>query len=785
MNGSYRPVAIATRLIIAANVVVFLLMFKDRGSFDWGREFLIKWGGDLGVLSLHGQYWRWLTACFVHSSAFHIFGNMTCLASFGFTLERRFGTWKFVSLYIVTGIFSVFVSSLVDPNLVYVGASGATNGLFGAICAVWLFDRSIMNKAQFASTALLALGINFLPGVGVVGHAAGFASGLLIGLALWQRDRFAPRRPASYPHWIRAVSIIGERVRAAILPRSDSAAGALVRRLVARYRGDMVFHVVADVAAIGTALLLFFIEVPTSPVSAAKSSVGKSTATSPAAVNPAPKSTATTTPDSKPVDVATLTPQSTPKSETPGVTTTPAAPVVPIEFPDDVKHPSLANFIVVNIDDSAFVRSAPTDQQKLAAAARALRSQQFAAMAKALSDANAVDANVAFLRGLAELNLPGPEAAKSSEQFLRAASEAGHRQASILFGRLLVKPPQGIAKDLTRGRSLIEDAAAAGDRLAQRLAGIAYLSGEFGVVNAAKARTLFHSAAEAGDAPAMLFYAFMLSWALGGPADQPAAADFLHRAAATGLTRAQDTLGVWLLDRYKQKAIDDPREGVEWLERAYRRGYSMRALNALALFYGDQSHPPPWNDKNKVSELANLCSGLNNPWCQAENGWAFQLGVGRNRDLVKAFAHYQVAIELGYANAAKSLQAIEGLMKGPAEKTAAVELSQTIRANLKPLASMWAMQYVGAEPPPSTWAAATYNEPSATPAAPLVATTPTVSEGSSIVLRRRKEPAVVVPAQTSTAPAAHSTAAQPNVDPAPPPVPAPATAGSIILRKPN
>jgi hypothetical protein len=59
---------------------------------------------------------------------------------------------------------------------------------------------------------------------------------------------------------------------------------------------------------------------------------------------------------------------------------------------------------------------------------------------------------------------------------------------------------------------------------------------------------------------------------------------------------------------------------------------------------------------------------------------------------------------------------------------------------------------------------------------------PTANGGSSIVLR--KPPAGGAPAQTVTAPGAHGTGAQPNVDPAP--TPAPATAGSpIILRTPN
>src|SRR5262249_9728955 len=154
----------------------------------------------------------------------------------------------------------------------------------------------------------------------------------------------------------------------------------------------------------------------------------------------------------------------------------------------------------------------------------------------------------------------------------------------------------------------------------------------------------------------------------------------------------------------KQKLIDDPREAVEWLEKATRGGYSIFALRPLVLFLGDQ-RVPPWNDKAKLHELARLCSGIKDGWCQAENGWIFEFGIGTNRDPVKAYGHYQVATELGYSGAAKSIEGPSRQL-APAQKAIAVDLSQKIHAGLKPIPVTWGLQYVGVVPPPSRWNAA-------------------------------------------------------------------------------
>src|SRR5262249_22920518 len=125
------------------------------------------------------------------------------------------------------------------------------------------------------------------------------------------------------------------------------------------------------------------------------------------------------------------------------------------------------------------------------------------------------------------------------------------------------------------------------------------------------------------------------------------------------------------------------------------------ALRALALFLGAQKDPP-WNDKSKVYQLARLCSGIKDTWCQAENGWVFRYGVGTQRNLVKAFAHYQMALEIGNPTAAKPLEEM-GKQISAADKAAAIDLAQKMRPDLKPVPTIWDVQYVGVTPPPSRW----------------------------------------------------------------------------------
>jgi uncharacterized protein len=499
-----------------------------------------------------------------------------------------------------------------------------------------------------------------------------------------------------------------------MLPTATGSRPSFVRYLIGLYRSDTAFRGVVDFSAIGIVVLWFL-----GPLALPTFNGNRSPQQAPAKNAPtAPTST------SVPPATAPSTTQGPPRNAQAPSTPPVAGPAkslprVAFKFPAAVTDPKLEFTRIFDIDQAAF-RNSAADLPRLSAAVRAARGQQFADIPAILANADAADPNVAFMRGIALIATGTAESNKSAEQSWRSASAAGQRQAALELARIAIYAPPGIAKDISQAQRTIEAAAAAGDRQAQRMAGIAHLSGQFGL-NPTKARDYLRQAAQAGDVEAMLHYAFTLGWAIGGPADQAMAEDVLRRAAVAGLTLAQETLGIFLLDEYKEKLIDDPREGVEWLEKAVKSGYSIGALRALAFFLAAQTQPP-WNDKSKVYELARLCSGISDGWCQSENGWVFQFGVGTSRDLVRAYAHYQVAVELGFSAAEKSMDVIRQQITA-GDRTAAIDLSQRICAGLKPSPTIWDMQYVGVTPPASRWSAA--EAPAATQASAREAATAT------------------------------------------------------------
>ena len=294
----------------------------------------------------------------------------------------------------------------------------------------------------------------------------------------------------------------------------------------------------------------------------------------------------------------------------------------------------LSQQFLIEIDEAAFRSSTPDDQQHLKKAAGDYRAARFDDMIDDLTDASSSDANVLFLRALGVLRETGSNRFSAAHGLLQAAVSGGQRQAAIVLGILLVTAPQGVDKDLQQGKNLIETAAAAGDHMAQRAAGIGNIDGEFGSLDPTRGVAWIRRAAEAGDAPAMLHYGFLLSIGSGVEKNPALAEDYVRRAATAGLTAAQETLGAWIVERYKSGLVADPSEGLRWLEQAYELGYSTYALVRLGLFY-DEDGRGAWRDRDKAFSLITLCIGYANSSCQFVYAWHLANGVGTRMNPVE------------------------------------------------------------------------------------------------------------------------------------------------------
>jgi len=178
---------VLTYVLIGINVAVAL------GSLLSGAS--TTGGGGIGSSSLladgavsrfavdQGDYWRLLTAGFLHTGLIHLLFNMFALYILGGMLEPAIGRLKFGIVYFVSLFAGSFGALLLTPDGLTAGASGAIFGLMGAAVIV-MRDRGI-NPME--SGIGLWIGLNLLitftiPGISIGGHIGGLVGGALVAL---------------------------------------------------------------------------------------------------------------------------------------------------------------------------------------------------------------------------------------------------------------------------------------------------------------------------------------------------------------------------------------------------------------------------------------------------------------------------------------------------------------------------------------------------------------------------------------------------------------------------
>lgn len=365
---------------------------------------------------------------------------------------------------------------------------------------------------------------------------------------------------------------------------------------------------------------------------------------------------------------------------------------------DEVGRPTIGNQVTVNVDRSAFRNSAADDQPKLAAALGAYYRYDWAKAIEILKSAIATDPNVQFLTALALLIPNSTDQARNAQALLREAAAGGHRQAGSVLGRILFAGAGGLPRDEAAGRKLIDDAVAAGDPYAMRLAAAGYVSGEFGgAYDTIKAVDLLRRAADSGELIAMAQLAFCINTGRGGLArDDAKTLDYLRRAADAGFEPAQFTLARWLRDRYGDRESTDLSESIKWFERSYRQGHSLFALAELAYVHR-YAREAPWFDTKRSFDLFQVCAPYRNAYCHYWIARAYHDGAGTPRDYTRAYAHYTVAKELGRQDAAPAIQTLDQFLQ-PDVKTSAAELAKSISAGLKPVPRPIRLQTAENEP---------------------------------------------------------------------------------------
>jgi membrane associated rhomboid family serine protease len=174
-GGVHADQTAVTRILVIVNVAVYLLGWVVPGL---ARQFALV---PLGVAS--GDWYRLLTAPFLHAGLLHLLLNMWALWVLGAVLEPLLGRRRFGALYAASALAGSALSyAFLDPFTLALGASGAVYGLLGAVLVVLRrLDRDV-------TAVLVILGINLvltflISGIDWRAHLGGLLAGLLVSAA--------------------------------------------------------------------------------------------------------------------------------------------------------------------------------------------------------------------------------------------------------------------------------------------------------------------------------------------------------------------------------------------------------------------------------------------------------------------------------------------------------------------------------------------------------------------------------------------------------------------------
>jgi membrane associated rhomboid family serine protease len=220
--GSTANEPTVTYVVIAICVIAFIGQVAGGASATgsgFGGSRLLEEGALSRFAIADGEYWRLLTAGFLHANFFHLLFNMFSLWILGSMLEPAIGHVRFGLIYFVSLLAGSFGALLVEPDAFTVGASG---GIFGLMAgAVVVMRNRGINPME--SGLGLWIGLNLLitftvPSISIGGHIGGLIGGGLAALVLFDL-RDAVRVPPM------AVNLLCAGIGAAAVAGSIAVAG--------------------------------------------------------------------------------------------------------------------------------------------------------------------------------------------------------------------------------------------------------------------------------------------------------------------------------------------------------------------------------------------------------------------------------------------------------------------------------------------------------------------------------------------------------------------------------
>jgi rhomboid protease GluP len=184
---------VTSTVILIINVAFFLAelavssqLFHTSPFDGISGQVVVLMGGKVpSLIYNYGQWWRLITAGFLHGGFVHIAMNSYTLFILVTEVEQFYGTSRLIVAYVFS-TFTGFLCSLLFSPAFSLGASAAAFGLIGIMLAMSVRRRSDplvqMVRAQYSQWVIFSLVLSLLPGVDLAAHVGGFIGGFLVGL---------------------------------------------------------------------------------------------------------------------------------------------------------------------------------------------------------------------------------------------------------------------------------------------------------------------------------------------------------------------------------------------------------------------------------------------------------------------------------------------------------------------------------------------------------------------------------------------------------------------------
>ena len=189
---------VVTQTLIALNVIVFLVETATGAPLGGGGGGTVWNHGALFGPALTGsnpypiytgthEYWRLLTAGFLHDGILHIAFNMFFLYMMGPMLEPAIGRLNFAVVYFVSLLSGSFGALLFTPISPTIGASTACFGVLGALIVVSHYRGVSIWQSGLGLTLVINIVLSLsIPGISLGGHLGGVVGGAICGWLLVQ-----------------------------------------------------------------------------------------------------------------------------------------------------------------------------------------------------------------------------------------------------------------------------------------------------------------------------------------------------------------------------------------------------------------------------------------------------------------------------------------------------------------------------------------------------------------------------------------------------------------------